>query len=71
MENRTEATEEEIKFCNRLRRLLKQMPPTMRLFADGNLVAVPADYSMHRGESFQPFENVESLCECDGGDPWN
>ena len=69
MEIRTEATPEEVKFCNRVRRLMKQMPPTMKLFADGNLTAVDKNCDCETTK-FQSFWNVLPLTQCDGGDPW-
>lgn len=68
-EIRTEATPDEIKFCNRLRRLLKQMPTSMKLFADGELKAVDANCDCETS-GFQSFWNITTLAKCDGGDPW-
>jgi len=69
MEIRDWATPEEVKFCNRLRKLLKTMPPTMKLFADGGLKAIDANCDCETTE-FVSFGNVEELARCDGGDPW-
>ena len=47
------ATDEEIAWCNRLRRLMRKMPPTMKVFADGSLNAIPVECDPET-TSFQP-----------------
>jgi len=64
---RTEPTQEEINFCNKLRRLLKQKPRTMQLFADGELRAV--DVKASPEGAFESL-SVAGLGACGGGDPW-
>lgn len=68
LECRTEPTEKEIEFCDQLRKLLKRMPKTMKLFADGNLRAVSSGCDSET-TGFQPLA-ISVLCDCDGGDPW-
>jgi hypothetical protein len=66
------ATNAEIEWCNKLRRLMRSRPKTMSLFADGQLKAVCAREakSFHERDEFQPLEGVAPMGNCDGGDPW-
>ena len=70
------STAAERAWCARLCRLMRQMPPTMRLFADGELHAACAKLEAgvetpKYGLEFQPIAGIGSLGKCDGGDPWN
>ena len=67
-----QATAAEIKWCDKMRRLIKSMPPTMSLFADGKLFAVDAEENRNYDyiEHFQSLSGVTSMGRCDGGDPW-
>lgn len=64
-------TKEERAWCDKLRRLIKKMPTTMALFADGHLSAVDRKEldNYHDIDSFQPL-HIEDLGVCEGGDPW-
>lgn len=69
------ATEEETAWCNKLRRLMRKMPTTMKIFADGRLHAIDSSLDtevLHPefGTEFQALRGVESMGDCDGGDPW-
>lgn len=68
-------TKEEKAWCNKLRRLMKTMPPTMKIFADGQLKAIDSTLDPEKrhpefGDEFQPISDIASMGYCDGGDPW-
>ncbi len=70
------ATDAEISWCNKMRRLMKKMPGTMKLNADGSLQAVDSGLdqeSSHpiHGSEYQPLDGISSMGPCEGGDPWN
>lgn len=67
-----EATAREIKFMERLEKLIQKMPKTMALFADGSLHAVDSQEMTNYTEleHFKPLEGTISIDGIDGGDPW-
>jgi len=64
-------TKEEQAWCSKVRSLMKKMPPTMALFADGHLEAVDRKEldNYNYIATFQPLV-MENLGICEGGDPW-
>jgi hypothetical protein len=66
------ATKEEMEWWLKLMNLVKKMPKTMKLFADGSLVAIDTEESKNYGnlEHFQPITNLYRIPGVDGGEPW-
>lgn len=66
------ATNEEIKWCNRMRRLMKQKPQTIRLFCNGQMYALCALEVERVGRTGKgmpgPIEGLPFLGYADGGD---
>lgn len=70
--NQREATQGEIKWCNRMIRLMKQKPKSITLFCNGNIHVLcthAVNTQVKKGGAMpQPIRGVSSLGPADGGD---
>ena len=60
-----EPTKKEVAWCNKLRRLIKKMPSTISLFADGNLFAVDKE-ELNNYDNIDEFWSLNMIIYYDG-----